>query len=93
MAVYVDPLMTANPSQRWPFTQACHMIGDSLEELHRMASQLGLKREWFQTRSALPHYDLTPNKRKLALRLGAKEITLRDMARRVMEAYGRYREI
>jgi hypothetical protein len=30
-----------------------------------------LKREWFQEREKLPHYDLTRNKRREAIKLGA----------------------
>jgi len=36
---------------------------------------LGLKRSWFQDSSDHPHYDVSPNKRKLAIRLGAIETT------------------
>jgi hypothetical protein len=37
---------------------AGHLVADSLEELHRFARRIGLKREWFQE-GRLPHYDLT----------------------------------
>lgn len=30
----------------------------SIENLHRMAVELGVKRCWFHARSAYPHYDL-----------------------------------
>ncbi len=86
MAVYVDPLMSTEPSTRWPFTKACHMIADSLDDLHRFAGRLGLRREWFQENSTLPHYDLTANKRKLAVRLGAREITFHEIAARYQSA-------
>ncbi len=52
------------------FTDGTHLIGDSLEELHEFAQEVGLRREWFQDHSRHPHYDLT---------------TLR-MARRVIKA-------
>ncbi len=79
MTVYVDPLIETIPSMRWPYHQSCHMVADSLNELHRMAGRLGLRRRWFQGQSVLPHYDLTANKRALAIRLGAKEITYQQM--------------
>lgn len=65
MAVYVD-------SGALPFgrMKMCHMMADSLEELHAMADRLGLKREWFQHKSS-PHYDLSQTKRQEALALGA----------------------
>ena len=36
----------------------CHLIADDLEELHRAAMRLGLKRQWFQPDCRNPHYDL-----------------------------------
>lgn len=50
----------------------CHMLADSLDELHEMAERIGLKREWFQPKST-PHYDVNLERRKLALRFGAVE--------------------
>lgn len=65
----------------------CHMMSDeSLEELHNFASKLGLKREWFQNDSA-PHYDVCKSKRAEAVKLGAKELSIRDKEwRRVYRA-------
>jgi len=55
------------------------MYADSLEELHAMAVQIGMKREWFQNKPRLPHYDLTPRRRRGAVLFGAKEHTAREM--------------
>ena len=49
----------------------CHLVADSLDELHAFAGALGLKRSWFQERAAYPHYDVTTEVRDRALRLGA----------------------
>lgn len=54
----------------------CHMVADSLDELHAFAERLGLRREWFQATS-VPHYDLSLTRRKLALELGAVEVRIR----------------
>lgn len=35
----------------------CHLVADTVGELHEAAAKLGLKREWFQEAS-YPHYDL-----------------------------------
>jgi hypothetical protein len=54
-----------------------HMVSTvSPEELHAMADKLGLKRSWFQSGS-FDHYDITPPKRALALKLGAVGVSAR----------------
>lgn len=50
----------------------CHMMADTLPELHAMADAIGLKREWFQEGST-PHYDICQAKRRLAIMHGARE--------------------
>lgn len=49
------------------------MVADTIEELHKMADAIGIKRGWFQG-DARPHYDISKSKRKLAIRLGAIEV-------------------
>ena len=51
----------------------CHMLADSVEELHAFAERLGLERSWFQPGST-PHYDLSTRKRRIAIQLGAISI-------------------
>lgn len=66
--VYVDEPV-------WPYGRMmmCHMMADSLEELHEMAEKLGV-RKWFQNKSAAPHYDICKSKRARAIELGAVEV-------------------
>ena len=68
MAVYVDDAIWAWSGCRW-----CHLLGDDLDELHRFAALLGIKRTSFQCapKTATPHYDLTGFERARAVRLGA----------------------
>jgi hypothetical protein len=56
------------------------MWADDVEELHEMATRLGLKYVWFQTeaRTGLDHYDLVPSKRKDALKYGAIKADLAE---------------
>jgi hypothetical protein len=75
MTVYVDD-MRANFGRM----VMCHMVADTVEELHAMADQIGVARRWYQgppvTRN--PHYDIALSKRALAVQFGAKEIRWRD---------------
>jgi len=71
--IYVDELTVCIRSKKWPYRQACHMMADSVEELHYFAGRMGLMRSWFQ-RGSLPHYDLTKGMRLLAVKFGAIEI-------------------
>jgi hypothetical protein len=49
----------------------CHMLADSLDELHAMADKIGIKRKWFQGDASTPHYDICQAKRDMAISLGA----------------------
>jgi hypothetical protein len=77
MAVYVDWLSPCVPNARWRYSQSCHLMADSIEELHKFAlEKLGLKITWFQNHASHPHYDLTPGKRAQAVKLGAVEVDM-----------------
>jgi Protein of unknown function (DUF4031) len=77
--IYVDALFPTTPAARWPYRQACHLTADNEQELHAFAAKLGLRRAWFQPQSH-PHYDLTANKRRQAVALGAKAISHVELA-------------
>lgn len=77
---YGPHLTKGLPSRRWS-----HMVSDVDEdELHAFAARLGLKREWAQLRpkASAAHYDLTPSRRALAIKLGAVEVTSRELVSR-----------
>lgn len=92
MTVYVDdfatPATVGSIKARWS-----HLIADTPEELHAFAARLGLRRAWFQdptvngkpkaapgTRAAENwHYDVTENKRRQAIRLGAVPVPWREI--------------
>ncbi len=58
----------------------CHMVADSLSELHQMADAIGLPRRYFQNRDNLrPHYDIAKSKRTLAVKLGALSVEERKI--------------
>jgi hypothetical protein len=51
-------------------------MADTLADLHSFAEKIGLKFTWFQNHPRHPHYDLTKNKRCLAVAMGAVEVDL-----------------
>lgn len=69
MSVYVDAPI-------WPYGRMmmCHMLADTLDELHAMADTVGVKRKWFQDKPGFPHYDICKAKRGIAVANGAIEI-------------------
>ncbi|HEX9012215.1 MAG TPA: DUF4031 domain-containing protein [Anaerolineaceae bacterium] len=77
MTVYVDALHPYGAKGEW-----CHLASESLEELHAAAQRIGLRREWFQDKPRFPHYDLPALGRRIAVELGAVEITSMEMARK-----------
>lgn len=79
MSVYVDPIIEYGGSESFRWRRSCHMYADSLFELHSMAKKIGLQFRWFQNDARLPHYDLVSDKRRLAIKNGAVETTLRQM--------------
>jgi len=87
MSVYVDEIAVCIKNKSWPYSQACHLVSDTVDELNQFAQQLGLKQKWFQGKS-LPHYDLTKGMRHKAIRQGAIEID-RD---RFVQIFRKYRE-
>jgi hypothetical protein len=87
MSVYVDDCFAGDDWGKW--RGGGHMQADTPEELHAMATRLGLKRSWFQFKPERPwydHYDLTAGKRQQAIRLGAIAESWRDGANRRLDA-------
>lgn len=80
MSVYVDGLCDFGWRIRGRRVHNCHLIADSIEELHELANEIGLRREWFQPES-FPHYDLTPERRKRAIAVGAIALERKDFIR------------
>jgi hypothetical protein len=58
----------------------CHLVADTLDELHAMADRIGVARRWYQgpLKTRWPHYDIALSKRALAVQAGALEIEWRD---------------
>jgi hypothetical protein len=78
LSVYVDKLAYYG---RWKYGRSCHMVADTIQELHAMAERIGHRREWFQDTppASVPHYDLSGPRRILAIKLGAIEVDRRKL--------------
>lgn len=75
MAVYVD-----NMRASYGRMTMCHMVADSTDELLAMADSIGVDRKWIQHAGThREHFDIALGKRAAAVRLGAKEITLKQL--------------
>ena len=85
MAILLDSFHNgARGPWRYWHRRCGHLVSDtSLEELHRFAASLGLRREWFQLGS-IPHYDLTGEVYELAIARGAEMVTSRELVRRAI---------
>jgi hypothetical protein len=84
LSVYVD-----NARNRFGGMVMCHMIADAADELHALAIAIGLRREWFQHKASIPHYDVCIAKRAKAIQAGAVELERDEfvaVARRVRAA-------
>ena len=66
MGIYID---RANIPYGSKFM--CHMMADTLTELHAFAKQLGIKRCWYHCNASYPHYDICTETRIIALAFGA----------------------
>ncbi len=86
MPVYVDDMRAG-----FGRMVMCHMVADTVAELHAMADTIGVNRRWYQGPpvTLMPHYDIALSKRALALQAGAQEIRMREapaIARRCLAA-------
>ena len=74
MTVYVD-----KPFYRVGRMVMCHMVADTLQELHAMADLIGVDRRHFQSDASTPHYDVCKQMRAVAVGAGAREVNRREM--------------
>lgn len=66
MAVYVDRAKVPFKGKQW-----CHMMADTLEELHDFAKNVGIDPRLFHRSASYPHYDITLEMRILVIAYGA----------------------
>jgi len=81
MTVYVDD-MYLYPMGNYRGMKMSHMQADTTEELLAMVDKIGVARKWIQY-PGIPgreHFDIALSKRELAIKNGAKSVTMREFA-------------
>ena len=78
MATYVDTVRSY-PEAGLRFSEFCHLLADTREELHEIAEQLGVPRRFFQDHPWRWHYDLPEHLRTLAVQRGAQVVTMHEV--------------
>lgn len=95
MPVYVDDMHKTSMG-RYGRMKMCHMVADTVDELHAMADKIGVARQWYQgpPKTINPHYDICTKMRDRAIACGATELTMRQavhvingMQRKAIEDY------
>ncbi|GAF55020.1 hypothetical protein JCM18901_637 [Psychrobacter sp. JCM 18901] len=66
MAIYVDFVQIKFKGHKW-----CHMLADSLQELHDFAAFIDVDARLFHRNASYPHYDITVQMREIAIAQGA----------------------
>lgn len=86
MAVYVDEIVDWGALARargLRYSNWCHLLANTEQELHEFAAKLGLRRSWYQRKGPNDvawHYDIVPTVRAKAIRLGAQEVNWQFVA-------------
>ena len=78
MACYVDTVRHY-PDAGLRYTDYCHLLADTVPELHALAAELGLPRQIYQDHPWRWHYDLPAHLRPRALELGAESVEMHDV--------------
>jgi len=78
VACYVDTVRSY-PNAGLRFTEFCHLLADTRDELHDMADALGIPRRFFQEHPWRWHHDLPEHLRPLAIDLGAVEMDIHEV--------------
>ena len=93
MSAYLDPLAGHGWVLRGRHVKSCHLIADTIDELHVVAAAAGCRRDWFQEppKASFPHYDLTESRREAAIRAGAIALPRREFVEKLQGIRARWR--
>jgi len=89
--VYIDNFYVAYG--KWRGMSMCHMIADDTTELLLFAAAIGLRLEWIQKPGdyVQEHFDVCLSKKRLAVELGAKDVTWRELGAIIQERFNQQR--
>lgn len=79
MSCYVDALRSY-PEAGLRYSEFCHLLADTREELDAMADRIGMPRRFLQDHPWRWHYDLPEPLRAKAVAAGAVEVSMRQVA-------------
>lgn len=71
--VYVDNAFVESRGRQW-----CHLLAETVDELHAFAAEIGLSKHAFHRAARIPHYDVTALQRQLVLARGVQPVTVRE---------------
>lgn len=80
MVILID-----NPKNGW-----CHLVGDTIPNLHKFAESVGIKRCWFENKRGKnrPHYDVREKRLQEMIDAGAKLVSSKEVVEFLIEYYG-----
>lgn len=85
MAVYIDDMYTIALGE-FQGMKMSHLMADSTQELLSFVDRISVQRKWIQNMGhKLEHFDICLAKRKLAVKMGAKEVGMRILASAAMK--------
>jgi hypothetical protein len=88
MTIYFDKAKWTKPSTLNPKTKYSHMISDnSIDDLHKFALSIGVKRHFFHGTARIPHYDISGDQIERAKAAGAIEIRSQELVKRARNEY------
>lgn len=61
------------------YTDGKYLVSDTLWELHRFASEVGVNREWFKDHPRHPHYHVAGKMEQTVIKQGAQVISTREL--------------
>lgn len=69
----------------------CHLVGDSIKNLHLFAESIGVKRCWYHNPRGKnkPHYDIKGEQVQKALDAGAEQVTPEEIILFLKEQYSK----